>query len=123
MADTFTCPRCKMVSHHPYDVEQRYCAHCHEWADRMLVAQGLYGMACFNALGPKQQERLVSYGNLPLGYIPRGGTCLNGAEVGLEFDSRYPGERAPGPVFLCVPCARQYLADREEARDKQIRGS
>jgi hypothetical protein len=79
------------------------------------VARGLYGMSCFNALGPKQQERLVVYGNLPMGYVPRGGTCLNGAEVGLEFAPNYPGERAPGPRFYCVLCAIEYLTARQAA--------
>jgi hypothetical protein len=115
MADTFTCPQCKTVSHHPTDIEQRYCARCHEWADDMPVARGLYGMSCFNALGPEQQERLVVHGNLVLGYIPRGGTCLNGAEVGLEFAESYPGERAPGPRFYCVSCAIEYLSARQAA--------
>jgi hypothetical protein len=114
-ADPFTCPRCKTVSHHPTDIEQRYCARCHEWADDMPVARGLYTLFCFNALGPDQQEFLVVEGYLPMGYIPRGGTCLNGAEVGLEFASDYPGERAPGPRFYCVPCAIEYLRARHAA--------
>jgi hypothetical protein len=116
VTSSFTCPRCKMVSNHPTDIEQRYCAHCHEWADDMPVARGLYGMSCFNALGPEQQERLVVHGNLVFGYVPRGGTCLNGAEVGLEFADSYPGERNPGPRFYCVPCAITYLEEKASQR-------
>jgi hypothetical protein len=80
-----------------------------------LVARGLYGLACFNALGPDQQEFLVVEGYLPFGYRPEGGTCSNGAEVGLEFAYDYPGERAPGPRFYCVPCAIEYLKGRQAA--------
>lgn len=28
---SFTCPRCGAVSHHPKDVEHKYCAKCHDW--------------------------------------------------------------------------------------------
>jgi hypothetical protein len=25
------CPRCGLTSHHPDDVRQGYCGHCHDW--------------------------------------------------------------------------------------------
>lgn len=28
---SFTCPRCGRTSHHPTDVEESYCANCHDW--------------------------------------------------------------------------------------------
>lgn len=28
---SFTCPACGMISHHPEDVRQGYCAKCHDW--------------------------------------------------------------------------------------------
>lgn len=28
---SITCPRCRMTSHHPTDVEQGYCGNCHDW--------------------------------------------------------------------------------------------
>lgn len=28
---SFTCPRCGMISYHPGDVAERYCASCHDW--------------------------------------------------------------------------------------------
>lgn len=31
MADAFTCPHCGRTSHHPRDVDQRYCGACHWW--------------------------------------------------------------------------------------------
>jgi hypothetical protein len=36
VTDAFTCPRCRMTSHHPTDLEQGYCGNCHDWtrADR-----------------------------------------------------------------------------------------
>jgi ribosomal protein S27AE len=30
-----TCPTCGRVSHHPKDVEERYCGNCHQWHDLM----------------------------------------------------------------------------------------
>jgi ribosomal protein S27AE len=30
---SFTCPRCGWVSHHPQDVTERYCGHCHVFLD------------------------------------------------------------------------------------------
>jgi len=27
------CPRCGMISFHPKDIEERYCAACHLWHD------------------------------------------------------------------------------------------
>lgn len=32
---SFTCPACRRVSHHPKDVEHRFCSACHVfWLDR-----------------------------------------------------------------------------------------
>ena len=28
--DSFTCPRCGAVSHHPEDVQEGYCGRCHD---------------------------------------------------------------------------------------------
>lgn len=32
---SYTCPRCRLVSYHPVDVEQGYCAACHDWTHGM----------------------------------------------------------------------------------------
>jgi hypothetical protein len=65
-----------------------------------------YGMACWNALSAEQQERLLTVGNLPLGYEPEGEHCQRGAEVNIETQH----DVAPGPRFYCRPCAIKYLA-------------
>jgi hypothetical protein len=28
---SFICPRCKMISYQPEDVEEGYCGECHDW--------------------------------------------------------------------------------------------
>lgn len=28
---SITCPRCGMTSWNPHDVQEGYCAHCHDW--------------------------------------------------------------------------------------------
>ena len=28
---SITCPRCERTSHHPRDVDEGYCGHCHDW--------------------------------------------------------------------------------------------
>jgi hypothetical protein len=33
---SFRCPKCKRVSHHPDDVEARYCGACHVYLDQLL---------------------------------------------------------------------------------------
>lgn len=71
---------------------------------------GWFGLACWNGLDTEQQHRLLMVGNLPLGYVARG-ECPNGAEVAIEMEDDY----APGPRFLCVPCAIEYLQGRERA--------
>jgi hypothetical protein len=35
--ESYTCPRCESVSHHPEDVKQRYCARCHRFEDAWAV--------------------------------------------------------------------------------------
>ncbi len=32
------CPRCGWISHHPQDVANRYCGHCHQFHDAMEFA-------------------------------------------------------------------------------------
>lgn len=29
--ESITCPQCGRTSHHPDDVRERYCGHCHQW--------------------------------------------------------------------------------------------
>ena len=31
MTASITCPKCKATSYNPNDVEQGYCARCHDW--------------------------------------------------------------------------------------------
>lgn len=35
--DGYKCPRCLLVSHHPKDIENRYCGHCHQFEDLRRV--------------------------------------------------------------------------------------
>lgn len=35
---TITCPRCKLTSHHPMDVEQLFCGWCRWWTSDPLLA-------------------------------------------------------------------------------------
>ena len=67
--------------------------------------RGFYNMACWNGLSADQQQRLIVHGNLEIGYQPAG-DCPNGAELCIEIES----DVAPGPRFLCLPCAQEYLA-------------
>lgn len=106
-----TCPKCKMDSYNPVDIVERYCGHCHEFLADMVPARGWWNLTCFNALSPAQQERLISHGNLPLGYRAEGDICLNGAEVAIETQD----DRAPGPRFYCRACAIAYLSRPEPA--------
>ena len=62
-------------------------------------------MTCWNALSTAQQARLIEVGNLPYGYEPEGDGCTNGAEV--EITTMY--DAAPGPRFMCLACAIDYL--------------
>ncbi|GIH29074.1 hypothetical protein Aph01nite_73840 [Acrocarpospora phusangensis] len=32
--DSITCPRCGRTSHHPVDVAEGYCGHCHDFTGR-----------------------------------------------------------------------------------------
>lgn len=33
-AQAAACPRCGLTSHHPNDVAEGYCGHCHDWTSR-----------------------------------------------------------------------------------------
>jgi len=35
MPDVISCPRCGAVSHHPKDIQERYCGRCHQFHDLM----------------------------------------------------------------------------------------
>ena len=73
-----------------------------------IHGRGVYGLACFNGLSTEQQDRVVTVGNLPIGYVPEG-ECLNGAEV--EDITKW--DEYPGPRFYCLPCAIMYLRECE----------
>lgn len=66
--------------------------------------RGWWNMACWNGLSPEQQEFLRTEGYLELGYQPRG-ECPRGAEV--EVTTMW--DEFPGPRFLCVQCAIDWL--------------
>ena len=65
-------------------------------------------MPCFNGLSKDQQVRLVTVGNLPLGYRPEG-RCPHGAAVAIETEL----DTAPGPRFYCWTCASAYLLEKQ----------
>lgn len=67
-------------------------------------------MPCWNGLSAEQQSRLLEVGNLPFGFTPAG-SCERGAACCVETES----DAAPGPRFLCYPCAIEYLQSREAA--------
>jgi hypothetical protein len=75
--------------------------------------RGWWNLTCFNGLSAEQQVRLISYGNLPLGYQP-GGTCPNGANVAIESEV----DAAPGPRFYCWDCALVYVQDLRDGTDQ-----
>ena len=66
--------------------------------------RGWWGMVCWNGLSAAQQERLLTWGNLPFGYTPEG-ECPNGAEA--EVTTMY--DSAPGPRFYCLACLPGYI--------------
>jgi hypothetical protein len=70
----------------------------------MLTEKGWWGMFCWNGLSTEQQDRLVNWGNLPLGFQPEG-ECQRGAELTIE--TMY--DKAPGPRFYCRRCAIKFL--------------
>jgi hypothetical protein len=37
MSQSITCPQCGMVSHHPKDIEEKYCGNCHQFHANMKV--------------------------------------------------------------------------------------
>jgi hypothetical protein len=74
--------------------------------------RGWYGLPCFNGLSAEQQVRLISWGNLPLGYQPEG-PCQNGANVAIESEV----DAAPGPRFYCWDCALVYVQNLRDGTD------
>lgn len=68
------------------------------------MARGWFNLPCWNGLSEAQQDRLITWGNLPLGYEPEG-ECQEPAAVAIEL----PIDAAPGPRFLCLTCASEYL--------------
>lgn len=68
--------------------------------------RGWWNMPCWEGLSRDQQRRLVEHGNLPWAYRPEG-ECPRGAQVAIEYEY----DVAPGPRFLCLVCAKKYLAE------------
>jgi hypothetical protein len=66
--------------------------------------RGMYNMPCWNGLSQVQQHRLLTWGNLPIGFAAEG-WCPNGAEVGIETSE----DESPGPRFYCRGCAIDFL--------------
>jgi hypothetical protein len=62
--------------------------------------RGWYNLPCWNGLTAAQQDRLIHWGNLPLGFLAAG-RCTSGAAVAVEWE----GDEAPGPRFYCLDCA------------------
>lgn len=68
--------------------------------------KGWYGMDCWNDLSDEQQERLVKVGNLAFPWVPLAeGRCGRPPTVAIECED----DEAPGPRFMCLPCAVEYL--------------
>lgn len=70
-----------------------------------MPERGWWGLSCWNALSPAQQERLIEHGNLEFGFKAEGTSCDKGAEVAIEREN----DVAPGPRFYCTACAIEYL--------------
>lgn len=66
-------------------------------------------MPCWNGLSEAQQSRLISHGNLPLGYQPEG-ECENPADCEITTQD----DIAPGPRFYCYRCGAEYLTFRDQ---------
>lgn len=75
--------------------------------------RGWFNLPCWNGLSTEQQVRLISWGNLPLGYEPEG-WCPNGATVSIESEE----DAAPGPRFYCYGCAIAYLERLRDGTDR-----
>lgn len=75
----------------------------------MPAARGLWGLSCWNALSPEQQDCLRNVGVLQIGYTYEGTECDRGAEIGIERP--YRGDEKPGPRFYCLPCALNYITE------------
>lgn len=70
-------------------------------------------MACWNGLSTAQQVRLISVGNLPMGYQPEG-DCQNPSTCCIESQE----DAAPGPRFYCWDCAIEYLGRLRDGTDR-----
>jgi hypothetical protein len=79
--------------------------------------RGLYGLVCWNGLSADQQQRLLTWGNLPIGYQPHG-ECPNPAECGIETRD----DVAPGSRFYCYPCGAEYLSQLNKEMNKEKDG-
>jgi hypothetical protein len=77
------------------------------------MTRGWWGLTCFNGLSTDQQVRLISWGNLPLGYEPEG-ECQGPAAVAIESEV----DAAPGPRFYCWDCAVVYLQALRDGTDE-----
>jgi hypothetical protein len=60
----FTCARCGRTSHHPLDVADRYCGHCHIYIDqwlcfRVLVGGELVDQHWFDSMEPGDIEAVA----------------------------------------------------------------
>lgn len=77
------------------------------------MTRGWWGMYCWNGLSADQQVRLITWGNLPLGYKPEG-ECHNPATCSIESEE----DAAPGPRFYCYDCAIAYLGRLRDGTDR-----
>lgn len=81
----------------------------------MAVTGGFWGLPCWNALSDEQRDRLLKIGNLPIGWKPEGEECDRPAQCCVETQ----WDLAPGPRFLCIPCAIRHLSALQAIKDIQ----
>ena len=68
---------------------------------------GYWQMMCWNSLSADQQRILLEVGCLPFGRKrSEGGSCNKPAEC--EVTTQY--DVAPGPRFMCLQCAAEFLS-------------
>lgn len=64
-SEPFRCPFCGIVSHHPRDAQERYCARCHRFVDEQPFVPGYWMHESSGVLRPVIEDYLH---NRPLSY-------------------------------------------------------
>ena len=58
MADSITCPKCEMTSHHPMDVKMEFCGNCKAFHWALRSEEPIHYNAVVSAIMEKYRSRL-----------------------------------------------------------------